>query len=1448
MRFSVTVVDGRTERAQDVLLDVDPSQSVADLFAVVSGGVHPSFVRGIAAWVDGHEVKGEQSLREAGVMPGSVVSFHEPAGEQIRDLPGGVAEVRVVGGPGAGRVHRMVLGETLVGCGAPGLSLPDLRLPADALRLETAIDGSVTVRAAAGLEATIGDTPVDGSTPWPLGSYLVAGDTVLQLRTPVDQYAQVEPAEDHAGLDLNRPPRLLPPARERSFSLPRMPKERTKRAIPWVMVFAPMLMAIPMALIFSPRYLMFGLMSPVLAIANVVNDRKTGRKDHVRAMKEYEEDLARTNQRIEDALLQEQDERREAFPDPAEVLLTAVGPGYRLWQRRTDDPDWLQLRLGLADQVAETEVTQEKQDQREDAPPPRVLADVPATFKLSDQGVVGVAGPPEARDPLAGWLLAQVGTLHSPRDVRVLLFTDEQREDQWSWVRWLPHARLPEEVIPALVGTQQESVSRRLAELSAVIGERRSSENRNAPHHPAYVVVLDGARRLRSLPGVVSLLRDGPTYGVYVICLDDEVRQLPAECSAIVVCAHDRISLRQTLADNVDRIRPDLVEPGWFVRVARGLAPIRDVSPSEESAALPDSARLLELVELDPPTPTGVLQRWRHGRTTEVVLGAGYDGAFRLDLRKDGPHALVAGTTGSGKSELLQTLVAALALANRPDELTFCLVDYKGGSAFKDCARLPHTVGMVTDLDNHLVSRALTSLGAELRRREHLLTVPGAKDLEDYWALQNSQPELPAIPRLVIVIDEFASLVAELPDFVKGLVSIAQRGRSLGIHLVLATQRPSGVVSPEIRANTNLRISLRVTDDSESKDVIDAPDAARIGKNHPGRGYARTGASSLLPFQAGRVGGAAPGAKQTDVELPPPLAWPIPWANLGLPAPARPTPKGEQTDEGDTDLSNLVQAVRAANEQAAVPAQPSPWLEPLPDLVTLDRLEQLLESEDEEAPELSAPWAMADLPAEQRQVAESFTLGRDGHLYIVGGPRTGRSTALRTIAGSLAKRVPARDLHIYGLDCGNGSLLPLSVLPHTGVVATRTQAERADRLLSRLVQLVEDRQALLGSKGYADLAEQRAAAEPDERLPYVLLLLDRWDGFMSGLGEIDGGRLTEQVYGLLRDGGSVGVHVIVTGDRTLVSGRTGSLVERKFALRQPDRQDFSVYGIPPREVPEVLVDGRGLWSESVMEAQVAVLAEDVSGTGQSEALKRIAEQVAERDRVLPPAQRPFRLEVMPTSVAYDDVVAQLDELDQPASWVPFGIGGDELDVLGLDMSGTANAMVAGPPQSGRTTALRFAVRAMQRRGAEVLGLFPNANTLSEELGENALLTEDLEIDDLVARLRGLTPGTLVVIDDAETLKESGLAPALTSLMQQGRSKGLYTLVGGSTTDLSSGYSGWLFEARKCRQGLLLSPQQPGDADVVNLRLPRSAVSGKVIPGRGLLVVPTGSYTAVQVPH
>ncbi|MFF4291693.1 FtsK/SpoIIIE domain-containing protein, partial [Streptomyces sp. NPDC001633] len=446
-----------------------------------------------------------------------------------------------------------------------------------------------------------------------------------------------------------------------------------------------------------------------------------------------------------------------------------------------------------------------------------------------------------------------------------------------------------------------------------------------------------------------------------------------------------RLRVEQSGALRKLNVRPDFVSAAWCARLARSLSPLRDISGETEDSALPAASRLLDVLHLEPPTRDAIAARWRTGgQSTMAVIGESYDGPFGIDLRRDGPHGLIAGTTGSGKSELLQTIVAALAVANTPENMTFVLVDYKGGSAFKDCVKLPHTVGMVTDLDAHLVERALESLGAELKRREHILAAADAKDIEDYQDLVRRDPSRSPVPRLLIVIDEFASMVRDLPDFVTGLVNIAQRGRSLGIHLLLATQRPSGVVSPEIRANTNLRIALRVTDAGESSDVIDAPEAGHISKSTPGRAYVRLGHASLIPFQSGRVGGRRPGA--ADPATLAPWAGALSWQDLGRAALRKPKSEAKEDDE-ITDLKVLVDAVREANTALRIPAQHSPWLPALDDTLLLDDVPAV----QAQGALPAAPYGVEDLPADQARRAVAVDFATFGHLIIAGAPRTGRS-------------------------------------------------------------------------------------------------------------------------------------------------------------------------------------------------------------------------------------------------------------------------------------------------------------------------------------------------------------------------------------------------------------------------------------------------------------------------
>ena len=639
MRLSLTLVDGRNERAVDTVVDFDPDQPVADLVrplvGVLGETMHDSFARRIPVWVDGAEVDPLTPSGKSGIRSGAVVSLFEPADRVVRAAPSGVAELRVVAGPGAGRIHRLPLGETVVGCGAPGWSLPDLRLPADGLRVTVTPDGSVRVVPAPGLGARLDSRPLgeqpdaepvrdgavagdDGGAAWPVGGYLAAGDTVLVRAQVGEPTADVSVNHDEALVELNRPPRLLPPDRERSFHLPDRPAPRKGRPLPWVMVVAPLVISVPMAFI-SPRFLLFALFSPLMAIANFLSDRRGSRKENIAANLAYEQTLAAVDARIERALVAEQQERRLSSPDPATLLMAAIGPGPRLWERRPSDPDYLRLRVGLATLPATVRVEQ-RRDKTDEPVPPRTLDHVPAWMDLSQLGVIGVAGDEDTARPLARWLVAQAALLHSPRDVRVVVLSDAGGEPDWDWVRWLPHAR-PEGDVNPLLGTQQESVGRRLAELSAVVEAREQAATDRVRPTPDVVVVLDGARRLRALPAVVDLLRRGPAVGVHVVCVDREVRQLPEECRAVVACERGTVRISETASDGTDGIVPDLVEAPWCETVARAVSALRDTTPQDEAAGIPGSARLLEQIDLDPPTPEAVAVRWRRGRTTDVVVG-----------------------------------------------------------------------------------------------------------------------------------------------------------------------------------------------------------------------------------------------------------------------------------------------------------------------------------------------------------------------------------------------------------------------------------------------------------------------------------------------------------------------------------------------------------------------------------------------------------------------------------------------------------------------------------------------------------------------------------------------------------------------------------------------------------------------------------------------------------
>ncbi|WAX56143.1 FtsK/SpoIIIE domain-containing protein [Jatrophihabitans cynanchi] len=1173
------------------------------------------------------------------------------------------------------------------------------------------------------------------------GRYLRLGDTVLCVRRGTDRPALTRDAPDGAVL-LNRPPVPAARAPEVEITLPAPPCEPAPQHLPWLAALIPAAAGAGLALAFhSIQFLLFTALSPVALLATALGDRWHRRRTRRKNLATHRQGTGEAVRRLAAALDAETTTRRARDPDPAAVLAIATLPGARLWARPGEDA--VRLRVGLGRQEAHTRVR--------DGPvtrPAGTVELVPIVIGLSD-GPIGIAAPAPIAAGIARCLVGQLCAHHPPAQLRLALLLSPASEPGWRWARWLPH-------LGGRVATAPGEHAALVAELA-----------RAAAQPGRLVLVVDRHGVLADTPGLPDLLAAGTTSA---LCVDEREAALPAVCTS-VLAATGESGNRAVLRTGVTRceVIADRVGPDWADRLARALAPLRD-SGSRPDAAVPERCRLLPLLgeELDRDR---CVTRWAADTGgLDTVLGLGAAGPCVVDLARDGPHALVAGTTGSGKSEVLRALVAGLAIRHSPDAVTFVLIDYKGGAAFAECARLPHTVGVVTDLDPHLARRALRSLTAELTRRERLLAAVAARDLEEYRAAGAAAP----LPRLVIVVDEFAELAGELAEFVTGLVGIARRGRSLGVHLVLATQRPGGSISAEIRTNTALRICLRVSDPGESRDVIGTDDAAAITPRTPGRAYLQLAGGAPVPVQVAHLGGD-PYAGVPSVPLD---HWRRP-----APAPAH------ADDSGGNDLPAVVAALRAAAMRAGIAEPHAPWLPPLPERVKAADLTGGTETQ--------VPLGLLDLPTQQCRRALFADLSAPQSLLIAGAPRTGRTSALLTLAVGAAAQLPPDRLQLYAIDFAGGGLGALGMLPHTGSLVG-PDATTAALLVRRL---------------RTEAGRRREAPGPP---PPVLLLLDGWEEFSAAVDELDAGGTTDALLELLRAGPSAGFSTAIAGGPGTFAPRLAGQVGVRLLLPLSDRNDAALAGVAPAQLPTRACPGRAVRVGDAAELQLAHLGAAPTEAEQQRAIAR----ARTRWRDSPRATGAVRVRPLPPQV-------ELDALPARAGRVLLGVGGDAAAPVAVDLfAGQARLLVAGPPRSGRSTVLRLLLLQLLALDVPMLVAAPARSPLT------ALA---IERDVPVLRPGEQPPDRpaprAVLVDDSAAFLDAAAGEALTTLVRDGPA-GLAAVAAGDSSELAITFRGVGAEVRRSRCAVLLAPG-PADGELAGVRLPRRR--GDAPPGRGVLV-------------
>ncbi|MCX8067366.1 MAG: FtsK/SpoIIIE domain-containing protein [Anaerolineae bacterium] len=787
-----------------------------------------------------------------------------------------------------------------------------------------------------------------------------------------------------ATIDFNRPPRILEPLPSGEVKLPPPPSLTPPPWFSWYTTLLPVAGVLLMVGVYllasglasdhgpgkmqylaSAGMLAMSIMSALGGILGTQSQRRQHRREQEAKEQAYQQALQQYAQHLHQLRVRQQHIRTEKDPDPHILLIRAQNRDRRLWERRPTDEDFLSLRIGVGTLPSSVKVSAPRPEISDPRYQPvlnleseyQQVPDVPLTVNLR-AGPLGITGSLPLRNGLARALIASLVVHHVPDEAHLLAIYSPQRVPEWEWLKWLPHThvldgnvRFPHLACDA--ASAQELLHRLLDELSERKNRLSSRRADSAPPDwPWLVLLVEDDRLDLHHPALHLLLAEGRHLNATAIFLADHLSRLPQGCAYVAEVSSSASVMIQMVGVAAPPLfgTPDQVDPLWSESLARALAPLRVFSP-ESAVALPSSIRLLEVLGIRDIQQYDAQAAWTRrapDRLLKAVLGVRKGGQpLVLDLSHTGhgPHGLIAGTTGSGKSELLQTLVISLALSHHPHDLGFILVDFKGGGAFSPLAPLPHVLGLVTNISGNLAERALVALEAEIKRREHLFNQFNVNDIaryqELYWQRQGQGME--PLPRVVIIVDEFAELVTDYPEFMDGLVRVARVGRSLGIHLILATQSPRGKVSQQIWANSRFRICLRVEDTAESQDMLRRPDAAYLPRM-PGRGYLQVGDNEVFElFQVARVASTYRAAGDTDTLIGQPTE------RIVI---REVTATGERRELYDsrkflpqqksgtarTDLEVVTQHLAAIARRMGLKKLSSPWPEPLPAHIPLPKL------------------------------------------------------------------------------------------------------------------------------------------------------------------------------------------------------------------------------------------------------------------------------------------------------------------------------------------------------------------------------------------------------------------------------------------------------------------------------------------------------------------------------
>ncbi|MFC4024361.1 type VII secretion protein EssC [Oceanobacillus longus] len=1270
-----------------------------------------------------------------------------------------------------------------------------------------------------------------------------------------------------------RTPRMIYelPEDKVDFSFPSEESEDNNRGL-WLIIMPPLMMLIVMGVValVRPRGI-FILISVVMFGTTIITstvqyfrEKKKQRERKAKRKRLYTRYLEKKRQDLQSVAEKQREVLYYHFPSFERVKYLTNEISERIWERTMVSNDFLHFRVGRATVPSSYQVSAQRTDMSNQEIDDLLeksqelvayynhVKNVPLVIDLAE-GSMGMVGKDSIVKKEIQQIVGQLSFSQSYHDIRFVAIFDEAEYKSWEWMKWLPQFQLPHAYAKGFIYNEQTR-DQLLTSIYELLKQRDLDEEKEKKLFIPHFVFIITNRQLISEHAILEYLEgEHSNIGISTIFAADAKESLSENIHTLVryidetqgdiliqkqKAVHIPFSLDEHKHTNNER----------FARTLRSLDHQLGMSNS-----IPEKVTFLELFHTDDAAEIGIQEKWIENQSSKslaVPVGLkGKDDYVYLNLHEKahGPHGLLAGTTGSGKSEFLQSYILSLAVHFHPHEVAFLLIDYKGGGMAQPFKNIPHLLGTITNIEGskNFSKRALASIKSELKRRQRLFDVFEVNHINDYTDLYKEGEAKEPLPHLFLISDEFAELKSEEPEFIRELVSAARIGRSLGVHLILATQKPGGIIDDQIWSNARFKVALKVQDESDSKEILKNGDASKITVT--GRGYLQVGnnevyelfqsAWSGAPYTKEAIGAEDEVALVTDLGL-------IPLSEVS-------TEENGKKDK-KTEIDAVVEEIIEVQDRLHIEKLQSPWLPPLPQRASREV------SDGMEPNHYNI--GIIDEPEQQRQTPYSYQVMEDGNIGIFGSSGYGKSTTLLTLLLQISSENSPEEIQYYIFDFGNGALLPLQQLPHTGDYFRSDDQRKIEKFLAFVSEEMEKRKQLFRDYEVSNIKMYNMIVS--EKLPFIFLTIDNYDLVKEEMIDLEN-RFTQ----IARDGQSLGIYTILTATRSnAVKHALMSNLKTKIAHYLMDTAEkYAILGKTQYET-EAIPGRVYVKKEDAFLAQIYLPAD---GGNDVEVLDNVKKEVQILRHKYQDYNRPHAIPMLPSKLEFMTFYKNYD-VSPSKTKLAIGLDEDSVQPIYIDWQKNRHWLIVGDAQKGKSNMLKVMIHRMKNQSKASIGLFDSVDrSLSEYADDDEvvymetkehintwlqLAEKEFAIREETYRgaMRERKTATLVfspymlMIDGMANFQQSidaVLQTKLTDLVKSYSHLGFSMVITGNASEFSKGFDAFTNEVKQIKQVILL--MKKSDQSLVTLPYTRNEPELKA--GYGYYVV-NGKVKKIQIPH